>query len=93
MREAIDIHCHFNKFDTMPDKYTVHLIGNQFPFGEKILSEESIRSGKFLNHVLFKLAPVLSKKAKYLDRLVNSLRVGNFWGKNGVLQTLIAHAQ
>ncbi|MCG8635122.1 MAG: amidohydrolase [Desulfobacterales bacterium] len=93
MRKAIDIHCHFNKFDTMPDRYTVHLIGNQFPFAEKHLTETCIKNKSLVNHILFKSVPVISKKFKYLDRLINSLRVGNFWGKDGVLHTLVSHGE
>ena len=40
MREIIDIHCHFVKFDHFPDEYTKHLLKNHAAFAAYLFDED-----------------------------------------------------
>lgn len=87
MKPTIDTHCHFINFSYLPDKYTTHLLGNQSKILATIMHEDDFNDPDAMEFLLIKLAQKVG--LTYVEKFLNSLRVKNYWGKFGVIDTLI----
>ena len=87
MKPTIDTHCHFINFSYLPDKYTTHLLGNKSKILARIMHEDDFQDPDSMEIMLIKIAQKLG--LSYVEKFLNSLRIKNYWGEYGVIDTLV----